>query len=199
MSETQAKPPAVQESSHLSEIARLGQWLALAEKDDQSEKGRGAAAALRLYYAEQLGLTPMAANDLVVIKGRLYVQANVARALAARSGYRVEKVDSTDESCTAVLYQGDKELGRETFTLAQAKQAGIVRDKSPWHTYPARMLWAKAARFVIQDHAPEVLLGIGFEEELGEIYDLPDSDVSEEPDLEEEIRKAQADPVEAPA
>jgi hypothetical protein len=201
MTETTAKPPAVQEPSHLSEIARLGQWLALAEADDHTEKGRGAAAALRLYWAEQLGLAPMAANDIPVIKGRPYVQANVARALAHRQGYRVEKVDSSDQSCTAVIYQGDTELGRETFTMAQAKAAGIVRDKTPWTTYPARMLWAKAARFVIQDHAPEVLLGIGLVEEIGEVYELPESEVTEEPDLDEQIRKAQQDPVEqgAPA
>src|SRR5262245_24607601 len=97
---------------------RIGSWLALAEADDRTEKGRGAAAALRLYYAEQLDLPPMAANDLVMIKGRLFIQANVLRALAARRGYRVVKEECTYETCTAVLFgpEGD-EIGRETYTL----------------------------------------------------------------------------------
>ena len=185
---------AVQPPGHLQDLARLGSWLALAEAEDRTEKGLGAAAALRLFWSEQLGLSPMAANDLPLIKGRPYIMASVARALAHKRGYRVEKVDSSAESCTAVIYDRDgTELGRETFTIEQARQAGIVRDKTPWQTYPDRMLWAKAARFVIADHAPEVLLGLGIAEEIGEIiegeaYELPD----EEPTPEREPAQATA-------
>lgn len=159
------------EPGHLTDLGRLGTWLALAEENDQSERGRGAAAALRLYWAEQMGLAPMAANDIPLIKGRPYVQANVARALAHRAGYVVRKENASADSVTAVISRGGEELGRETFTMEQARKAGIVRDKSPWQTYPERMLWAKAARFVIADHAPEVLLGIGEAEAMGEIID----------------------------
>jgi hypothetical protein len=177
---------AVQPPGHLEDLRKLGYWLSLAEADDQSEKGRGAAAALRLFWAEQLGLAPMAANDLPLIKGRPYIMASVARALAHRRGYRIEKVDSSDVSCTAVIYDSaGQELGRETFTIEQARKAGIVRDKGTWQTYPDRMLWAKAARFVIADYAPEVLLGIGIVEEFGEVIEgeaveLPDEEPAEE-------------------
>jgi hypothetical protein len=134
--EQNAQPPAVREPSHLEDLRQLGWWLALAEADDHSEKARGAASALRLYWAEQMGLSPMAANDIPLIKGRPYIQANVARTLAHRAGYRVEKIDSSAESCTAVISRNGDEIGRATFTMEQAKAAGIVKERSPWQTYP---------------------------------------------------------------
>src|SRR5262245_32555627 len=79
--------------TELDRFARLGQWLALSESGDVSAKAKGATAALRLYYASELGLTPMAAAELTVIKGRLYVGAQLLRALAVRAGYQIVRVD----------------------------------------------------------------------------------------------------------
>jgi hypothetical protein len=158
----------------LDSYARLGQWLALSETGEQSEKARGASAALRLFFARELGLPPMAASELSVIKGRLFVQAKLLRALAATHGYRVERVDSTDETCTAVLWNGDgQEVGRSTFTIEQARRANLVKDdaRATWNTYPDRMLWARASKYVLDDYAPEVTTGIRTFDELAEIED----------------------------
>ena len=107
------------------EIARLGQWLAAAESGDSSPNAQGATAALRLYYAAELGLTPMAAAELSVIKGRLYVGAQLLRALAIRAGYRVFRIDASDDACTARLVDREGRIvGEATFTLEEAKKAG---------------------------------------------------------------------------
>ena len=68
--------------NRLDDLARLGAWLALSESGASDEKARGAAAALRLYYAAELGLPPLAVAELSVIKGRLFVSAQLMRALA---------------------------------------------------------------------------------------------------------------------
>ena len=115
------------------------------------------AAALRLYGARELGLTPMAAAELTVIKGRLYVGAQLLRALAIRAGYRVFRLDASDESCTARIVANDGRIvGESTFALEQATKAGLVRSGSPWTTHPGRMLWARASKNAIVDFAPEV-------------------------------------------
>lgn len=153
----------------LADIARLGSWLALAESGEQSDKAKGATAALRLYYARELGLPPTGAQDLAMIHGKLHIGAQTYRALARRHGYQVFKVDVSDTACTAVLVNPDgEEVARETFTLEQAKKAGIVRDKSAWTTHPARMLWARASSNVVRDYVPEVGLGVGVIEEAGD-------------------------------
>jgi hypothetical protein len=159
----------------LSRIATLGKWLALSETGQDTQQAKGASAALRLYYADKLDLPPLAVAELSVIKGRLVVGAKLLRALAARHGYRVIRTDSSNDSCTAVLIIADtgQEIGRSTFTMADAKNAGLVRDRSAWQTHPARMLWARASKFVLDDYAPEVSLGIVTDDEMAEIEDEP--------------------------
>jgi len=154
--------------TRLDDLARLGTWLALSESGSDSEKAKGAAAALRLYYASELGLPPLAAAELSVIHGRLFVSAQLLRALAERHGYRIQRVDDSDTAATAVLTKGDVELGRSTFTLEDAKRAGLIRARSPWETHPGRMCWARASKNVIQDYAPGVALGLSLDDEVSE-------------------------------
>ena len=159
----------------LGRIATLGKWLALSETGNDDQQTKGASAALRLYYADKLGLPPLAVAELSVIKGRLVVGAKLLRALAARHGYRVVRTDSDDKSCTAVLIdmRTGEELGRATFTIDDAKRAGLVRERSAWATHPARMLWARASKFVLDDYAPEVTLGLATADEAAEINNQP--------------------------
>jgi len=169
-----SKELATQPSTKLDELARLGTWLAMSESGDSSVTAKGATAALRLYYATELGLSPMAAAELSMIKGRLYVGAQLLRALAIKHGYRVMRVDISDDTCTARLVRHDGlVLGESTFTFKQAEQAGLVRDGSPWKTHRSRMLWARASKNVIVDFAPEVALGLALDDELQEIEMQP--------------------------
>jgi hypothetical protein len=113
----------------------------------------------------------LAAAELSVIKGRLFVGAKLLRALAVKRGYRVVRLESTAELCTALLirWETGEEIGRTTYTIEEARTAGLIRDSSAWKTHPARMLWARASKFVLDDYAPEVTLGIYTEEEGAEI------------------------------
>ncbi len=152
----------------------LGWWLSLSESGSQDAQARGGAAALRLYYVTQLGLPLWAVRELSLISGKLVVSARLLRALANRAGLLIERVDSSDEACTAVLVRaGSGEvLGSSTFTIEDARRAGLIRAGSAWQTYPARMLWARASSHVLTDYAPEVVLGMQTEDEAREAYAL---------------------------
>jgi len=162
----------------LDRIARLGTWLAAAESGKDDERTRGMAAALRMHYAEALALPPLAALELDVIKGRIVPSAQLLRALADAQGLRIVRVESSDTSCTAAIVEkaSGKVLGEATFTIEQARQAGLVRPGSGWTNYPARMLWARASSWAIRDHAPRVALGMTLpdevEEATGEPFDV---------------------------
>jgi len=179
--------PAPPARSELDDLARLGQWLAWSESGKDDERSRGAAAALRLYYARELGLTPMAAASLSVIAGKLVIGADLARALARRSGYRVRRIQSDDQVCIAdiVVIQTGEILGDATFTIEDARRAGLIRDRSAWKTHPARMLWARASVYAIKDHTPEVLLGIVLDDEQREIEQAQTTDVPWDDELDE--------------
>jgi hypothetical protein len=153
----------------LAELRTLGWWLSLSETPDDP-RSPGASAALRFYFARELGLPPLAAAELSVIRGKLFVGAKLLRAVAARHGYRVLRADSSDESCTAILERRGAEVGRTTFTIDDARRAGLVKGTaSAWSTHPARMLWARASKFVLEDFAPEVTLGIATDDDPAEL------------------------------
>jgi hypothetical protein len=155
----------------LDAIARLGTWLAASEVEHPDAKQEGAAAALRIYFARELGLSPLAASELSVIRGRLVVSAKLLRARAAQYGYRVIRASGDETSCTARLVEREsgEVVGESTFTMEDARRAGLVKDRSGWKTHPARMLWARASKFVIDDYAPEASLGLVLEDEAAEI------------------------------
>ena len=140
--------------------------------DKPATPEEGAAAALRFALAHELGLSATAAiSELSFIHGRLNLSAQLVRAMADREGYRVVRVDDTDEACTAVLVDkaSGQEIGRTTYTIEDARRAGLIRDRSNWKTAPARMLWARASKRVVDDFAPAVSLGITTPEEEAEI------------------------------
>jgi hypothetical protein len=155
----------------LDTLARLGTWLAALESGSDDRNAKGAAAALRFYYAAALELPPTAVAELSVIKGRLVMSAQLLRALAERRGYRVVRgFGSSAETCTAQVFGRDNVLlGETTFTIQDARAAGLVRERSGWQSYPARMLWARASALALRDYAPGVALGISTDDEMLEI------------------------------
>jgi len=170
-------PPAIavpRESGfpELDHFRTLGHWLGLAEADDGTPASREAGAAYRLYCLAQMDLPWQAAQELTVIRGKLTMSANLLRILAQRAGLRIERVDDSAESCTAVLIHArtGEEIGRSTFTIEQAKRAGLLRAGTPWITYPERMLWARASAYAIRDHAGHVALGLQLADEAEEAY-----------------------------
>jgi hypothetical protein len=159
----------VQRTGEMDRLARLGMWLAALESGKEDANTKGASAALRLYFTEQMALPPTAVADLTVINGRLHVGAQLLRALAARRGYAVKRTEYTTEACTAVLVDGDGVVVGETrFTIEEARRANLIRPNSGWQKYPERMLWARASSWVIRDFAPEVSLGMLEESEAAD-------------------------------
>lgn len=143
----------------LDRIARLGLWLAAAESNSNDPNAKGAAAALRIAYAEHLGLPAHAAQDIHVIRGNLTLSARLKRALAFKHGLHVVEVESTADSCTAAIVDiNGQELGRRTYTLDMARKAGL--SGANWEKQPDRMLWARASSRVLDDFAPWVTVGV---------------------------------------
>lgn len=143
----------------LDRAARLGMWLAAAESNSKDPKALGMSAALRIAYAESLGLPAHAAQEVHLIRGNLTLSAKLCRALAHQHGLRVVKVQEKADSVTAAVVNVEgNELGRTTYTLAQAKKQGLSGDN--WTKNPDRMLWARASKRVLDDFAPWVTVGV---------------------------------------
>lgn len=180
------------EQEALDTSARLGMWLAAAESNSTDPKAKGMAAALRIEYARLLDLPPHAASEIHVIKGNLTLSAKVCRALAHKHGLRVTKVEETPSSVTAAVVRltDGSELGRTSYSLDQAKAAGLVKPGSNWTMVPDRMMWARASKRALDDWAPWVTVGVLTDEEAEEIEPAPpvpfDSDEVLEGTVEDE-------------
>jgi hypothetical protein len=189
------------EDAEVQRWARLGMWLAAAEQPDPSPRDLGAAAALRLALASEMGLPLRAASELSIIRGRLVISALLMRGLAQREGYRVVPLERSDTTCTAaVLDPVGREMGRTTFTIEDAKRAGLVRSGGNWQTWPGRMLWARASSLAIRDYLPHIALGLLTTEEAsaitGEVIDVEPEPPEAEP-APEVVEPAQTERAEA--
>lgn len=162
-------------TSDLDRIARLGMWLAAAESKSTDPKAKGAAAALRIAYAESLGLPAHAASEIHVINGNLATSAQLKRAQAFTAGYHVVPVEETPDSCTVEIIdmKANKPIGKPvTFTLAEAKRMGLLdKPGKAWHNNPAEMLFARASSKAIRVYIPHVALGVMTLEEAHDYED----------------------------
>lgn len=124
----------------------------------------------------EVGLPPMTAlKNVAIIKGRPTIWGDALLALAYRSNL-VESISETIEG------EGDKRVavcrtkrrGVEgetvrTFSVADAKTAGLWGSVGPWTNYPDRMLAMRARGFALRDAYPDQLGGFMLAEEAQDL------------------------------
>jgi hypothetical protein len=121
-----------------------------------------------LQYAQALGLPAIAVvTGIHVIKGKPTVSSETMRALALRAGHTV-RVEATPEAATVtVIRKGDTVEQRFTFTIEDARQAGLTNSQT-WKAYPRAMLTARATSEAMRAACPDILMGASYvPEELG--------------------------------
>jgi hypothetical protein len=115
-----------------------------------------------LLTGRDLGLTASQSfRAIYVVSGKPVVSSDAMVAAIRRSGlcasWRV--VESTVERCTIETTRvGESEPERETFTLDDAKRAGLDR-RDVWRAYPRDMLRHRAAAGLARRVYPDVVLG----------------------------------------
>ena len=128
----------------------------------------------------ELGLPPMQAlNRIAVINNRPSLWGDAVPALLLSKGFRLKETitgegDKRTATCTVRRPDGD-EITR-TFSVVDAKQAGLWSKPGPWKQYPDRMLQMRARGFAARDGAADVLAGLYLREEIeDEIATAPKS------------------------
>lgn len=121
-----------------------------------------------IQWGMELGLQPMQAmQNIAVINGRPALWGDAVIALV-KSSPLCEYVYETDDGETAtcrVKRRGEEEQVR-TFSMADAKTAGLAGKQGPWSQYPKRMRQMRARGFALRDVFADVLRGMPVAEEL---------------------------------
>lgn len=142
----------------------------LAESDmvPKDFKGKPGNCLIAMQWGNELGMKAIQAiQNIAVINGRPALWGDAVIALV-RSSPLCEYVQEEDNGETAtcrVKRRGEPEQVR-TFSMADAKQAGLLGKQGPWTQYPKRMRQMRARAFALRDVFPDVLRGMPVAEEV---------------------------------
>jgi hypothetical protein len=133
---------------------------------------------------ETLGLNAATAlMNIYNINGRPTIKADLKLALAKRHPeYAGCEIDSNTERCIVKMKRrnenGTEESITSTFTIDDAKRAGLFPKKDNWRMYPQRMLKARAISYAVNDLFPDIVFGMLSSEEAQDI-DRPEKTMYE--------------------
>jgi hypothetical protein len=151
----------------LKDFIDFGKMVADTDFAPKAMKGKPADCALAIIYGSELGVTPMAAlQNIAVINGKPSVYGDLLLALCMGSplcSYVKEKVDGEGDAMVATcetLRRGYESPTVRTFSMTDAKTAGLLQKDGPWKQYTSRMLAMRARGFALRDAFPDVLRGV---------------------------------------
>ena len=152
----------------LDEAMRFADILAKSSIVPKDFSGNPGNILVAIQWGLELGLQPMQAmQNIAVINGRPALWGDAVIALV-RSSPLCEYIYETDDGETAtcrVKRRGEEEQVR-TFSMADAKIAGLLGKAGPWTQHPKRMRQMRARAFALRDVFPDVLRGMPVAEEV---------------------------------
>lgn len=119
--------------------------------------------------ARELGLPPIQClnGGLNIINGKVEISARMMNALIRKYGHSIKIVESTENACKLVGTRVDNgDQAEASYTLAEAKQAGLVKPGGGWTKNPKDMCFARALSRLARQLFADVI-GTGYIE--GEI------------------------------
>lgn len=131
------------------------------------------ACTIAIMHGLEVGFAPMQAlQSIAVINGRPTIWGDGAIGLVRGSGHFEEIkewMDGQGDALTAfckVKRRGEPWSTVYSFSVAQAKKAGLWSKEGPWQTYPERMLAVRPRSWALRDVFADVLKGLGIAEEV---------------------------------
>jgi hypothetical protein len=156
--------------SSLAEAKEFSNLLAGSGMVPQNYQGKPADIMVAVMWGYELQLQPLQAlQNISVINGKPSVWGDAAIALVRRhhacAGVK-EWIDGEGDQMIAYCevkraHKGkDDETITSSFSMADARQAGLLNKKGPWSQYPKRMLQMRARGFALRDAFPDALKGV---------------------------------------
>lgn len=120
-----------------------------------------AQAVVKVLAGRELGFGAFASmTGVAVIQGKPVIGANLLAAAVKQTGkYNYRVTEHTSEVCRIKFLEGNQEVGVSSFTMDDAKAAGLAT-KDNWKKYPRNMLFARAIANGQKWYAPDVFNGV---------------------------------------
>lgn len=177
-----------------TEVVTFADRASKTEMVPKQYRGKPDDIVVSIMQGMELGLRPLASlKSIAVINGIPSIYGDAPLALVYKSGkleYIKETLDEDAEQGGMVATCRVKRINQpeiiQTYSVDDAKKAGLWGKSGPWQTAPKRMLKFRARSFALRDGFPDVLNGIDIYEE---VIDRPAMrDVTPESDPEPETK-----------
>lgn len=171
-------------------------------------QGRPADIVVAMMWSHSLGIPLVQGLQYIaVINGRPSMYGDGLLAVVMASGQCTdfrEEIKGEGNNLTAVCTV--KRRGLEapivgTFSMEDARVAGLLGKPGPWKQYPKRMLKMRARSFALRDAFPDILSGMSSAEEMADVEGVAVEKV-EEPEHQRKMprrKKTASEPIEAPS
>ncbi|KGH24252.1 hypothetical protein [Comamonas testosteroni] len=149
----------------------FSQYLADSDLVPKDFKGKPGNCLIAMQWGSELGLKPLQSlQNLAVINGRpaLWGDAMIALVMASPVCEYVTEDDDGETAFCRVKRKGAPEQVR-SFSMDDARKAGLAGKQGPWTQYPKRMRQMRARAFALRDVFSDVLRGMPIAEELQDI------------------------------
>ena len=169
-----------------------------------------AQAIVKIQAGAEMGLPPFyAMTKIYIVQGRLMVGAEAMGAMVKRSKrYDYRLTTYTDQTVAIQFTDNGKDVFLSSFSIEDARKAGLVKPGSGWEKFPRAMIMSKALSQGARIVCPEVISGAYTPEDFGYAVN-PETEqlegqVEEKPTVKVEVIKPvpvkeKAQPVTKPA
>ena len=159
------EPTTFEQAWKFAEIVARSKMFGVKSPDD---------AFVRMSTGMQLGLSAVQSLNLIdAIPGKdgstrpsLRAKLKVALCMRHPDVEYIKCVESTNERATYEMKRRGRELRRLTWTIEDAKKAGLFPGKDNWEKYTAAMLRARASSDLVEIEAPDISNGLTTSEEV---------------------------------
>lgn len=127
-------------------------------------------AFVALMLGIELGFKPMTAlQHISVVQGKPSLDGKGMLAVIHASGLLKDmKVEGDSKQCKVTMTRSNGITHSASFTIEQAKSAGLVKNGGAWEKYPERMLEWRCVAFCARVLFPDVIGGVYTPEELAD-------------------------------
>ena len=131
---------------------------------------------IAIQFGSEIGLTPMSAlQNIAVINGVPTIYGDCAKALVLASDvceyvkeYTTGSIEENTLTANCISKRKNGEELASSFSIQDAKLAGLWNNSSTWKKYPNRMLMFRARGFNLRDNFADILKGIKTAEEVSD-------------------------------
>ena len=158
----------------VKEGMELAAWIAKSDLAPRDYKDKPQNVLIAMQMGLEVGLSPMQSiQNIAVINGRPSIWGDSMLALCQnhRDFESIDENQSTNEKGVCIVKRRGMEPQTRTFTVEDAKKAGLWGKQGPWQTSPARMLKLRARAFALRDTFADALRGLQSAEEQRDVVD----------------------------